>query len=39
MGTVYLAKDPAMSRVVALRTILSWVLASAQASDDILRAN
>ncbi len=33
MGTVYRAKDPAMDRVVALKTIISLVLASEQASD------
>ena len=33
MGTVYRAKDPAMDRVVALKTIISLVLASDQGSD------
>src|SRR5260221_8960886 len=33
MGTVYRAKDPAMDRVVALKTIISLVLASEQGSD------
>jgi serine/threonine-protein kinase len=33
MGTVYRAKDPAMDRIVALKTIISLVLASEQASD------
>ncbi len=33
MGTVYRAKDPAMDRVVALKTIVSLVLASEQGSD------
>ena len=33
MGTVYRAKDPAMDRVVALKTILSLVLTSDRGSD------
>jgi len=33
MGTVYRAKDPAMDRVVALKTIISVVLASEQGSE------
>jgi serine/threonine protein kinase len=33
MGTVYRAKDPAMDRVVALKTIISVVLASERGSD------
>ncbi len=33
MGTVYRAKDPAMDRVVALKTIISLALASDQGSD------
>src|ERR1700688_2717812 len=33
MGTVYRAKDPAMDRIVALKTIISLVLASEQGSD------
>jgi serine/threonine protein kinase len=33
MGTVYRAKDPAMDRVVALKTIIALVLASDQGSD------
>ncbi len=33
MGTVYRAKDPAMDRVVALKTIISMVLASEQGGD------
>src|SRR6202166_25554 len=33
MGTVYRAKDPAMDRVVALKTIISLMLASEQAGD------
>ncbi|MGA7792210.1 MAG: serine/threonine-protein kinase [Candidatus Acidiferrales bacterium] len=33
MGTVYRAKDPAMDRVVALKTIISLVLSSDQGSD------
>jgi eukaryotic-like serine/threonine-protein kinase len=33
MGTVYRAKDPAMDRVVALKTIISMVLASEQGSE------
>ena len=33
MGTVYRAKDPAMDRVVAVKTIISLVLASEQGSD------
>ncbi len=33
MGTVYRAKDPAMDRVVALKTIISLVLSSEQGSD------
>jgi eukaryotic-like serine/threonine-protein kinase len=33
MGTVYRAKDPAMDRVVALKTIISLVLASEQGSE------
>jgi eukaryotic-like serine/threonine-protein kinase len=33
MGTVYRAKDPAMDRVVALKTIISLVLASEQGND------
>ena len=33
MGTVYRAKDPAMDRVVALKTIISLVLASERGSD------
>lgn len=33
MGTVYRAKDPAMDRVVALKTIISAVLASEQGSE------
>jgi len=33
MGTVYRAKDPAMDRVVALKTIISLVLASDRGSD------
>src|SRR5579863_8540964 len=33
MGTVYRAKDPAMDRVVAVKTILSLVLTSERGSD------
>ena len=33
MGTVYRAKDPAMDRVVALKTIISAALASEQGSE------
>ena len=33
MGTVYRAKDPAMDRIVALKTIISLALASDQGSD------
>jgi eukaryotic-like serine/threonine-protein kinase len=33
MGTVYRAKDPAMDRVVALKTIISVVLASQQGNE------
>jgi eukaryotic-like serine/threonine-protein kinase len=33
MGTVYRAKDPAMDRVVALKTIISLVLASEHGDD------
>jgi serine/threonine-protein kinase len=33
MGTVYRAKDPAMDRVVALKTIISLVLASEQGEE------
>ena len=33
MGTVYKAKDPAMDRVVALKTIISLVLASEQGTE------
>ncbi len=33
MGTVYRAKDPAMDRVVALKTIISLVLASEQGGE------
>ena len=33
MGTVYRAKDPAMDRVVALKTIISVALASEQGSE------
>ena len=33
MGTVYRAKDPAMDRMVALKTIISVVLASAQGTQ------
>ncbi len=33
MGTVYRAKDPAMDRVVALKTIISVVLASEQGTE------
>src|SRR4029077_8766517 len=33
MGTVYRAKDPAMDRVVAVKTIISLVLASERGSD------
>ncbi len=33
MGTVYRAKDPAMDRVVAVKTIISLVLASEQGAD------
>ena len=33
MGTVYRAKDPAMDRVVALKTIIALVLSSDQGSD------
>jgi serine/threonine protein kinase len=33
MGTVYRAKDPAMDRVVAIKTIISLFLASEQGSD------
>src|SRR5271154_7166377 len=33
MGTVYRAKDPDMDRVVALKTIISLVLASQQGSE------
>jgi serine/threonine protein kinase len=33
MGTVYRAKDPAMDRVVALKTIMSIVLASEQGGE------
>src|SRR6204780_2969783 len=33
MGTVYRAKDPAMDRVVALKTIISVVLASQQGGE------
>ncbi|HXC32973.1 MAG TPA: serine/threonine-protein kinase, partial [Verrucomicrobiae bacterium] len=33
MGTVYRAKDPAMDRVVALKTIISLMLASERGSD------
>jgi serine/threonine-protein kinase len=33
MGTVYRAKDPAMDRIVALKTIISLVLASEQGGD------
>src|SRR5580692_6085764 len=33
MGTVYRAKDPAMDRIVALKTIISLVLASEQGSE------
>lgn len=33
MGTVYRAKDPAMDRVVAVKTIISLVLASEKGSD------
>lgn len=33
MGTVYRAKDPAMDRIVALKTIISVVLASEQGSE------
>src|SRR5580700_3604060 len=33
MGTVYRAKDPAMDRVVALKTIISVALASQQGSE------
>jgi len=32
MGTVYRAKDPAMDRVVALKTIIALVLSSDQAA-------
>src|ERR1700730_12775945 len=33
MGTVYRAKDPAMDRVVAVKTIISLVLANDQKND------
>src|SRR5271154_2025828 len=33
MGTVYRAKDPAMDRIVALKTIISVVLASEQGGE------
>ena len=33
MGTVYRAKDPAMDRIVALKTIISLALASEQGSE------
>jgi serine/threonine-protein kinase len=33
MGTVYRAKDPAMDRVVALKTIMSMILASEQGGE------
>lgn len=33
MGTVYRAKDPAMDRIVALKTIISLVLASEKGSE------
>src|SRR4029077_10574081 len=33
MGTVYRAKDPAMDRVVALKTIIALVLASQQGEE------
>jgi len=33
MGTVYRAKDPAMDRVVALKTIISLALASERGND------
>lgn len=33
MGTVYRAKDPAMDRVVAVKTIISLILASEQVGD------
>src|ERR1700688_483035 len=33
MGTVYRAKDPAMDRVVALKTIIAVVLASQQGEE------
>ena len=33
MGTVYRAKDPAMDRVVAVKTIISVMLASEQGSE------
>jgi eukaryotic-like serine/threonine-protein kinase len=33
MGTVYRAKDPSMDRIVALKTIISVALASAQGSE------
>src|SRR5579862_4613579 len=33
MGTVYRAKDPAMDRVVAVKTILSLAIASEQGSE------
>src|ERR1700723_3832991 len=33
MGTVYRAKDPAMDRVVALKTIISLVLVSEKGSE------
>lgn len=33
MGTVYRAKDPSMERVVAVKTIISLALASAQGSE------
>src|SRR5580704_10640563 len=33
MGTVYRAKDPAMDRVVALKTIIALALASQQGSE------
>src|ERR1700719_1078832 len=33
MGTVYRAKDPAMDRVVAVKTIISLVLANDQKKD------